>query len=571
MAYIAIRKNREGNSYVYLVEGYRVGNKVKNRTLKSYGKLEDLEKEEPGIIERLREEAKEGLIGKKEPVELVATFHLDSTIDNEDKNYGWKLLDDVYRYLGIKSVVSDKMNPALKLLVFQRILNPGSKLATVKSQEELFGDWNLSENKVYRSLKYFNEVKEAIQLQVHQSISNNIGRVATLVFYDVTNYYFEIDMNDEDKVNQETGEITSGMRKKGASKENRKAPIVQMGLFMDSNGIPISYKLFEGNIPDVSTYCEAVQQVKKQYGFEKVVVVADKAMNSGNNIIETSDNKDGWLFSQKHRGQKGVCKKLQAFILDPAQWEYNEDISFGYKSMIRTRKVKTTTKPIKTKEVTEKVLVTWNRKYANREQIRRDKAIDYAEKLTNASLFRETCKKGGKKYLKLYTMDEASGEKKPFSPFIEMDQEAIDFDAQFDGVNVLVTSELEMSDEEMLSNYRELSKIEDCFRVTKTEFNARPIYVYKPEHIEAHFLTCFLALVIMRVLQHKINYEMSPARIIHALNSSKTNLIANGIYRVQANDDMILLNKLLDIEWEKKFVKVETLKTYGKGWCTTKK
>lgn len=179
-------------------------------------------------------------------------------------------------------------------------------------------------------------------------------------------------------MNTETGDVIPGMRKKGASKEKRKDPIVQMGLFMDSNGIPISYQLFEGNVPDASTYCEAIKQVKTQFGIEKVVVVADNAMNSGNNIIENSNNEDGWLFSQKHRGKKGVCKKLQSFILDPSDWQYNENVTFGHKSMIRTRKIKTSAKqkPVISKEVTEKVLVTWSQKYAHREQIRRDQAVD---------------------------------------------------------------------------------------------------------------------------------------------------------------------------------------------------
>ena len=361
------------------------------------------------------------------------------------------------------------------------------------------------------------------------------------------------------------------MRKKGASKEKRKSPIVQMGLFMDTNGIPICYQLFGGNVPDVSTYCDAIKQIKKQFGIERVVVVADKAMNSGNNIVETFNNEDGWLFSQKHRGKKGVCKKLQEFILDPSDWQFNKDVTFGQKSMIRTRTVKTSTKPIQTKEVKEKVLVTWSQKYANREQIRRDAAIDYAKKLRNPHLFRETCKKGGKKYLELSTLDEKTGEKKPFTPFIEIDQTAVDFDAQFDGINVLVTSELSMSDEEILRNYKELAKIEDSFKVTKTDFDTRPVYVYKPEHIQAHFLTCFLALVLMRVLQHQTDYKMSPARIINALQSASANPITNGFYRVDANDDMKQLNELLGIEWKKKFVKSEVVSSYAKGWCTTEK
>jgi len=460
MAYISKRKNREGKIYVYLVEGYREKDKVKTRILKSYGQLEELEEKEPGAFERLKQEARDGIIGKKELEEIKVTYRLDEAITFDDMNYGWKLFDELYHVLEIEKIINKSMkkskvgfdvNTILRLLVFQRILNPGSKLATVNSQSELFGDWQVDENSMYRSLVYLDKMKETIQLKTHQAITEKIGRVATLVFYDVTNYFFEIDVNDDEEVDEKTGEILAeGMRRKGASKERRKSPIIQMGLFMDTNGIPICYQLFRGNTPDVSTYCDAIWQVKQQFGIKRIVVVADKAMNSGNNIIKTSNNGDGWLFSQKHRGKKGVCKKLQEFILDPADWQYNEDVTFGQKSMIRVRTIKTTTKPIQTKKVTEKVLVTWSQKYANREQIRRDAAVDYAKKLTNPELFRETCKKGGKKYLELYTLDKETNEKKPFAPFIEIDQEAVDFDAQFDGINVLVTSETHMTDEEIV-------------------------------------------------------------------------------------------------------------------------
>jgi len=448
-------------------------------------------------------------------------------------------------------------------------LNPGSKLATVASQNELFGNWKVNENAMYRSLTHLDELKEAIQLRIHKTITDKIGRVATLVFYDVTNYRFEIDINDEDMVDEVTGVITDGLRKKGVCKSNGKNPIVQMGLFMDTNGIPICYKLFRGNMPDVSTYREAVRQVKEQYGIERIVVVADKAMNSGNNIYETSENKDGWLFSQKHRGTRGVSKKLQEFILDPSGWQFNENVTFGQKSMIRERTIKTSDKPTKTKKVTEKVLVTWSEKYANREQKRRDGAIDYAKKLTNPEIFRMTCKKGGKKYLELYMLDKETNEKKPFTPFIELDQEAIDFDAIFDGINVLVTSELGMSEEEIMRNYKELAKIEDNFRITKTDFESRPVYVKKPNHIDAHFLSCFVALVLMRIIQHQIGHSMSAAKIINAVQSAHANTLTNGFYRVQANDNMQELNRLLGVDWDKAIVTHEQLKSYASTVFTT--
>lgn len=582
MAYIAKKKNREGKYYVYLVEGYRVKDKVKQRTLKNYGSLEKLEENEPGAYERLRQEAKDGIIGGKETKTIEAIFDVDAPITSDDKNYGWKILEGVYELLGVSPLLTEHiegshakidLDKVLKLLVFQRILQPNSKLGTYNSQDSLFGSWDVDINAIYRSLEPLIKLKESLQLQMHKSITQNIGRTATLVFYDVTNYYFEVDVDDEDIVDED-GVIEEGLRRRGASKERRPKPIVQLGLFMDSNGIPISYELFRGNQTDPITYLPAIEQLKKQFGIERVVVVADKAMNSKGNVKETLQNNDGWLFSQKHRGKVGASKDLQSFLLDASDWEYNDRLTFAKKSMIRTRTLERGTKKKEAVEVQEKVLVTWNKKYADREKIRRDGALDYASKLTDAELFRRTCKKGGKKYLNLFTYDEETQQQVAYSPFIDINKTEVAFDEQFDGMNVLVTSEIEMSDEEMLENYKELSKIEDCFKITKTEFQTRPVFVSKPEHIKAHFFICFMALTILRILQHTITRTpletMSPRRIVEALNSAKANDIKNGYYRVQANEDMKSLNEAFGMtDWNNAFVKTETLMKYAKSWCTT--
>lgn len=274
------------------------------------------------------------------------------------------------------------------------------------------------------------------------------------------------------------------------------------------------------------------------------------------------------FFSQKHRGRRGAAKDIQEQILNPSDWQFNQGLTFSKKSYIRKRQVdsKKSTSPIQ-----EKVLIIWSKKYADRERLRREGTLDYAKHLTNAELFRQTGRKGGKKYLDLSYIDKETGEIKPFSPLIYIDQEQVDFDSQFDGINVLVTSEIDMTDEEMLEAYKELSKIEDCFRVTKTELESRPVYVWTEEHIQAHFLTCFVALVLLRLLQHRINRVLSPEKIIKALNSAKATPLKDDYYRRQENEDMQQLNKLLGIDWTKGIVTFQMLKNYAKQAYTTPK
>ena len=560
MAYIVKRKNREGNN-------------VKKRTLKAYGPLDDLEKNEPGAFERLRKEAKAGLLHEDIPGQLSVTYNMDQEITYDDVLYGWKIFEELFHALkipeAIKSVFLNtkkikQYQKVLKLLVYQRVLNPGSKLYTLNTQKEMFGNWDVNENTLYRSLLPLSKAKQEIQFKAHQSITETIGRTGTLVFYDVTNYYFEIDFDDEDVEDEQTKEITKGVRKKGPCKAKSGKPIVQLGLFIDTKGIPISYQLFSGNETDPITYIPTIEQVKKQFGLERIIVVADKAMNSKKNITKTFKNNDGWLFSQKHRGKRGAPKDIQNFILEPSGWIYNEDMTFATKSMIRTRKLEK-----KGEEVKEKVLVTWSKKYAIREKKRRDGALEYASKLTDAELFRQTSKKGGKRYLELSYLDKETGEINPFSPLIQFDKEQVAFDEQFDGINVLVTSELNMSDEEMIQHYGELYKIEDCFKVSKSSIKSRPVHLRIEDHIEAHFLTCFLGLIFLRILQNKTNWELSPERLIKALKSARANELTTGFYRVQASDDLKFLLEMLGIQWGKGLVKYEQLNKFSKGWYTT--
>lgn len=573
MAYIKTTTNKEGRTHVYLVEGYRKDGKVKQRIIHKYGLLDELEAVEPGILERLKKEAKAGLLNSNQTIQV--TYDLLEPMNEPDKSYGWMVLDNLFEELKlhdfmkkVKTKSNYDLSTALKLLVFQRILNPNSKLATVASQADLFGDWDINLNAIYRYLDKLDEIKNDIQLHLHQEISRLTNRESRLVFYDVTNYYFETDIPDEEEISEDGEVIRVGLRRRGPSKEHRPKPIVQLGLFMDTNGIPISYKLFRGNQTDPVTYLPAVEEVKKQFGIERIIVVADKAMNSKTNVSAMFEQGDGWLFSQKHRGKRGAPKDIQEQILNPEDWHFNQTETFAKKSYIRSRKLGTKKNaPV----VEEKVVITWSKKYADRERIRREGALEYASKLTNAELFRQTSKKGGKKYLDLSYLDKETGELKPFSPIIKIDKDQVAFDAQFDGINVLVTSEINMSDEAILDSYKQLSKIEDCFRVTKTEIESRPVYVWTEKHIQAHFLTCFIALILIRLLQYKTNWVMSPARMINALNSAKATHLQDDYYRLQENSDMKELNKLLGHDWQRGIVKFEELKNYAKNSYTTLK
>ena len=198
---------------------------------------------------------------------IQVTYDLLEPINEPDKSYGWMVLDNLFEELKlhdfmkkVKSKSTYDLSTALKLFIFQRILNSDSKIATVKSQVELFGDWDIHLNTIYRYLDKFDEIKNDIHL--HREISRLTNREGRLVFYDVTNYYFETDISDEEAITENGEIIQAGLRRRGPSKERCHKPIVQLGLFMDTNGIPINYKLFHGNQTDPVTYLPAAEDGK---------------------------------------------------------------------------------------------------------------------------------------------------------------------------------------------------------------------------------------------------------------------------------------------------------------------
>lgn len=212
MVYIIKRKNREGKFCVYLVESYRKDGKPKQRTLKSYGQLDALEEKEHGAFNKLVELAKAGKLTEDASKELNIKLYLNENINDDHKNYGWMILDEVFNKLDINKVIKNftnnkklkyDLNKLLKLLVFQRILNPCSKSKTLTLQKKMTGLWNFSANEMDRGLDNLYLLTDEVQMKIHSSISKSIGRTGYLVFYDVTNYFFETDIVEDGQMKPE--------------------------------------------------------------------------------------------------------------------------------------------------------------------------------------------------------------------------------------------------------------------------------------------------------------------------------------------------------------------------------
>ena len=284
--YIDCVKN-SGKPYLRVAESYSVNEndirKNRKRTIRNIGPLSRFDDGKPDYLDRLRQSFKEGkpiiesLVDLAEGKPVRRRVIVEYDLENEDdcfcdpKNIGYFLLDAFYDALGIYDVLNKHksmtrieydLNGLAKLLVFGRVLDPDSKLETFKGREGYAFDVTSSDNliEVYRALDALDEKTEAVQARMNYKIKETIGRNTEVCFYDVTNYYFEIEQNDEDILNEAGFVIREGLRKKGPSKEKKPEPIVQMGLFIDDNGIPIAYRLFPGNHIDQTTLRPALKK-----------------------------------------------------------------------------------------------------------------------------------------------------------------------------------------------------------------------------------------------------------------------------------------------------------------------
>jgi transposase len=376
---------------------------------------------------------------------------------------------------------------------------------------------------------------------MNTKIENAIGRSKSICFYDVTNYWFEIDEPDEDVLLQ-TGEIASeGTRQCDPSKAKNRKPIVQMGLFIDDNGIPVSYKVFSGNHIDQTTLRPTMKETLAKMGFERTVIVADGGLNSGKNLAYIVSGGNGYVVS---KSAKGSPKDVKRWILDEAGYVWNEAGTFKLKSKIRTRTIKDEDE--NSIKITERIISYWSKKQYDHAMHENRKFVEYLREVTLHPDKLKDKQPNIKKYLLETKADKETGEVIDAVSILSLDHDKIESDLGLMGYYTIMTSEIDMDEHKVIDKYHGLSRIEDSFRVIKSDLLGRPVYVRTKKHINAHFLVCFIALTMIRILQYKVltaegkvtnstrDWEMGiPAdRIKKALAGFEADAIASGYYRL---------------------------------------
>ena len=554
--------NNKGRKYLSIVQGYRdpVTKKVRHKTIKSLGYLDDLAKQHDDPIAHFKavaEEMNQKAALEKEPVPI--SIDPQETIIEDPanrKNIGYAALSKLYHELGLniffynhsRSFQAEfNTNNIMKLLIFSRILAPASKKKTYEDRERYFENNDFSLDDVYRCLTQVVTLKDGLQIHLHRQMKAKFNRNTELVYYDVTNYYFEIDKPDD-------------MRKKGVSKEHRSDPIIQMGLLVDTKGIPISYDLFPGNTNDCETLMPVLDKVKKDYAVGRIIVVADKGINTADNIAFSLAKGDGYVYSQTVRGAN---KELKDYVLAPSGYRQLTG-DYKIKSRLYPREIAiSNAKRGRTKiRVDEKQVVFYSADYDRKAKAEREPALLKAQELVrNPSKYNRATSYGAAKYLKNLVFDPKTGEIVTAKQRPVFDETKLRDEEKFDGYYVIVTSEWEKIDEEIIDIYRGLWRIEEAFKVTKSDLGTRPVYLSRQDHIEAHFLICFIALVIARLLALRLSNQYSITRIVESLNKASGSRLEENWFVFNHSDEIISsIGKVLDVDLSRKYLKLGDIK-----------
>ena len=389
-------------------------------------------------------------------------------------------------------------------LIFSRVICPCSKSRTVSAVfPHLYGSSPISEDQVYDGLSFIGEsYKKYIELFNH-CYGQHYQRNFSNVFFDCTNYYFEVD-------------LPCGDKQKGPSKENRHDPIIGQALLLDADLVPVAMEMYPGNESEKPYIRKIIEEMKSRYKISgKTVQVADKGLNCARNIYAAvKEAEDGYIFSKSIHG-RNLSEKEKIWVIsenDKNIWEDYTDkdgkLLYRLKSCVDTFSYQfketdpeTGREVTKTFSVTEKRIVSFNPALAKKQKA---EILKMADRASNYAAYKTMTREelgDSAKYVKIINKDRNG---KKIKPVIELDREALDGDLKYAGYNLMVTSELDMEPFQVYQTYHNLWKIEESFRITKSYLDARPVYVQKKETIYGHFLICYLSLFLLRVLEIKV-------------------------------------------------------------------
>ena len=442
-------------------------------------------------------------------------------------NGGYLFLQKIYHDLGINKICNKiktkykftyNLDNILSRLIYSRILFPTSKLGTYKLSENFLEKCDFELHHIYRSLEFIAKENDFIQSELYKNSLKLSKRNDKILYYDCTNYFFEIDQEE-------------GIKQYGPSKEHRPNPIVEMGLFMDGDGIPLAFSISEGNKNEQLTLKPLEEKIINDFSLSKFVVCTDAGLSSIENRKFNNLENRAFITTQSIKKLK---KHLRLWALEPEGWSLENskdkfninDIQSSEEMILKFKNVTFYKERwIKENGLEQKLIVTFSLKYKHYQEEIRNRQIERAVKILNSNP--SSLKKHNQNDCKRFitkTGVTANGEianKEVYS----LDESKIQNEAQYDGFYAVCTNLEDEAYEIVKINHRRW-EIEESFRIMKTEFKSRPVYLSRDDRIKAHFTTCYLALVLFRYLEKKIDYKYTSSEIISTLrnmNFYKTN------------------------------------------------
>lgn len=592
--YLHITPTKKGK-FLTAVQKYREPStgKVKEKTVETFGYAEKYADQYDDPIAHFREVVAQ--MTKDQKTEMVSTTTIDlrQKLDPERdsaKNVGYFAFKQIYKELQLdifwKRIacqydIEYDLNGIFQLLVYMRIIYPASKKATYDDRNRLyesFGNFELED--VYRALDIISAHDTELQKWLYDHSCISYKRDMSVSYFDCTNYYWDISRPDVDELDEDGNVLQLKYRKMGPEKNNRKDPIVELGLLMDSSGIPLAYDLFPGNESEKVHMLPIINRARGEYGFSRTICVADRGLNTSDNIYYLNgnnkgdhNNRDGYVYGQSVRGADAEFKawvlKQEDYIDTPIDNADKSDNTvdkgiFRHKSRIYPKKLNVhveTKNGIKEKNITvdQKQMVYYSAKYAKRMAETRNRQVARAKDLiAHPKKYDKVAAKGASGYVinLSFTKDGEIIDKN-----LVLDEEKINEEAKYDGYYSIVTSELNMSDEKIREIYRGLIHIEDTFKLTKSELDTRPIFVRTNEHIEGHFSTCYTALVLIRLLEQKLGNRYPVGRILEALREYNClNVDQNLFIMPYTNEILYEIGKLYGVDLTEKYKTANALR-----------
>lgn len=526
-------KTPKGRTYLQIVEGFRnEDGKPSHKTIEKLGYLDELDKNHDG---NGFDWAKQRLAELSENNSTATSTNVPLRIMNKNesklKNIGVLALNPVYYNLEIDKVCSaiQTLNPkidysidkVLRFLIHSRITDADSKRSAYLKKSEYIENFDFSEDQMYRCMELLGNSREQIKDFVTRNAMNKYNIDTSVAHYDGCNFYFEIDKEDE-------------FRKKGASKEGRKEPIVNYGVLSDKNLIPIDIVIYPGNEQEYNYFAKVITQFKDKYKPGKIIYVADRGLNSGENIFTALKTGNGYIY-----GQPIKSEKHKNFVL--ADTNYN-NVYDEYGVLVSKRKASveedvefTITGPDGKKEklkMPQLQIVTWSKKYAKKQKLEREKLISKAKNFIKTPKSYTKTKIGdAATFVKFANFDKDGNYLEDVNSLPQLDEEAIAKQEKLDGYFMVVSSEIKMEPRDILKAYSEQKGQERNFRVDKTFLKIRPVYLSRESRIKAHVLVCYITHLLIKLLEvNVLNNKIPQERIIEDLKEYQCALIANNTY-----------------------------------------